>query len=147
MTATTLQLKYTARLKETTDFSSISCTPANGKGYRFVTSNLGDTNNFLPVALIQPGRVLNGGIPIESLSSGYALSMFDTLAGLMKKTRIALKASPLFLKRVGDHYAELQLSNADGICTAPAATGHYDFHEAIDFTPITVVTTHAILSL
>jgi hypothetical protein len=147
--ATTLKkitFKYSKELEATTDFSPATLVQKDQPGFRLVKSNLDDESNFLPQAILVPNRHVHGR-SIAASATGFALSMFESLDLLKTRTRSILKNSPQFLKRVGNHYAQLDLTSEDGASTATNGTGHFDFFEDVTFVPKSAVVSHSELEL
>ncbi len=114
--------------------------------YRFCSSDLNELNNRLPAARLTPSRELKG-TPITTICSAFALSMYDSLGNLTNKARSALKSNPQYLKRIGDHYIEVRITQADGKCTIPNTSGHFDFFEYQGFNIITAIISHQVLPI
>ena len=115
-------------------------------GFRFVTKDLADVQNFKPVALLQPSRAV-GPLSITHCCCGYALSMFQSMKHLRPKAQAMQKSAPLFLKRVGDHYAKIDIQPMDGTCTLPNSSGHFAFFESKGFVGVLAVKEHGVLQL
>lgn len=124
-------MKYTDKLSKIDGCPPKVLTPRTGAAFRFVFSDIGNPNNFLPPAVIKPGRFATAAA--HKCCSGYALSMYETKAQILRSAKEAQKSNPLFLKRIGDHVAELRLEDGDGLCGAASRTGHFDFFEAVAF--------------
>jgi len=139
-------------LRYATEIKKLDCCPPEDTqgldivGYRFAFENVEHAHNYLPVALIQPERV-HAGQPITQCCAGYSLSVFESVDALTKKAKKMLSTSPKFLKKVGDHFVALKISVADGVCTAPNSTGHFDFFEHDGFSGLGSVVEHARLPL
>ena len=110
-------------------------------GFRIVFEKIDHPKNFKPLAILEPKRKVNGR-PITDCCSGYGLSMYCSIQQLRAHVRAVLRTSPLFLKKVGDHYAEIQLSAADGRCSIPSGKGHFDFFEYSGFVATAAVAQH-----
>lgn len=65
--------------------------------------------------------------------------MFSSCQKLKEKASVVVKHSPLFLKLVGDHYAEILLLKGDGLCSSINDVGHFEFYEFKDFNPVVSV--------
>jgi hypothetical protein len=115
-------------------------------GFRFAFGDIKHAHNWLPVAKIQPERT-HSGQPITQCCTGYSLSVFESLDALTRKAKKVLATSPKFLKNVGDHFIALKISSADGVCTLPNTTGHFDFFEFQSFSGTEAVAEHARLPL
>ncbi|MFM0307127.1 hypothetical protein P0D71_04955 [Paraburkholderia sp. RL17-383-BIF-A] len=115
-------------------------------GFRFAFGDIKHAHNWLPVAKIQPERT-HAGQPITQCCTGYSLSVFESLDALTRKAKKVLATSPKFLKNVGDHFIALKISSADGVCTLPNTTGHFDFFEFQSFSGTEAVAEHARLPL
>lgn len=102
--------------------------PCPGSGFRFAFKDASDERNLLPVAILDPDRRFEGKAAKEHCPA-YGLSMFQTLTQLKSRAQLALKTSPNFLKRVGDHYLEFKLLADDGRVTKPTSSGHFEFYE------------------
>lgn len=113
----------------------------NAVGYRFVFKTLSDSRNFRPHALRWPDRQFHGK-PYKECCEAYALSLWKSLPHLQAQVKKTREAAPLFLKKVGDHYAKLVLKPADGISTPAKASGHFSFFEASGFNATNAVTEH-----
>lgn len=139
-------LRYGAEIKK------LDCCPPEGAhgldivAYRFAFEDVEHKHNYLPVALIQPERV-HAGQPITQCCAGYSLSVFESVEALTKKAKKMLATSPKFLRKVGDHFVALKISAADGVCTAPNSTGHFDFFENDGYFGPDSVVEHARLPL
>lgn len=138
-------LKYAQDLAKAINFPPPSLLPRGCEGFRFVHSDLNDGRNFLPVAFIPPRSL--APTPAKPQASLYALSLFDTLDNLQTRARSACKTSPMFLKRVGTHFAKMVLSPTDGAATAPGNGGHFDFYEHLNFVALNAVAEHKELAL
>jgi hypothetical protein len=73
--------------------------------------------------------------------------MFQTLTQLKNRAKLALKTSPNFLKRVGDHYLQFALQANDGRVTTPSTYGHFEFYEFVGTSLSTRVVKHESLAL
>ena len=135
------KLKYYGFLKDIADFPPKYLMAKEVIGYRIVKSDISDRINFTPTAFIK--RPHNkGGVEASLKSTDYALSMFESLEQLEAKARAIVKTVPMFLKRRGDHFAELQLKAQDGACTKANRTGHFDFYEDSSFNGTDAVSRH-----
>lgn len=111
-------------------------------GYRFAFDDIADRRNFLPVALIDPSRMLPGK-PVTACCEAFSLSMFTTLTLLEERVRSAKKNAPNLMKRLGTHYTALLLTPACGNHTAPSKDGHFEFFERQNFNGPAAVLAHA----
>jgi hypothetical protein len=111
-----------------------------GYGYRFAKADLNDESNRLPVSLINPSRWVNRKPAI--CCSSFALSMYSTLDALVQRARVGVENSPMFLKRIGDHYVQLKLTPECGRQTIASDDGHFDLHEYTSFDFQSSVATH-----
>lgn len=140
-----LELKYHR------DISSLAgCPPAPARelrelGYRFATAKLTDACNLLPPYKTSPNRWVGERRTI--CCSAFALSMYVTREALLHRARVGLSNSPLFLKRLGDHYVELSLRPESGRQTPPSGAGHFDLHEYRTFDFMAAVRKHEKLPL
>ena len=146
---TPYQFKYSEEIKTIAD-----CLPENLSntldcGFRFSFSDINNPNNYLPVALINPTRVLSNdsGQPITSCCIAYGLSMYTTKDALEAKAKIAIKSTPKFLKRVGNFYAKLSFTDKCGKHTNPNTDGHFTFFENSSFVGKNAVISHGALCL
>jgi hypothetical protein len=73
--------------------------------------------------------------------------MYVTLEHLLNAARAGLKISPLYLKRLGDHYVQLSLSPDSGRQTQANSKGHFDLHEYQKFDFVTSALEHAKMKL
>jgi hypothetical protein len=126
------------------------CPPAPSRhtqrvGYRFATSSLGEVCNRLPPYKINPTRWI--GSRRGLCCSVFALSMYGTRDALIQRARVALLASPQFLKRIGDHYVELTLAPESGRQTTMTPAGHFDLYEYRGFDFMASVQVHEKMSL
>ncbi|WP_459568538.1 hypothetical protein [Cupriavidus sp. 8B] len=140
-------LRYAKEIQEIAICPPMAVQPLSTVGYRFVFQDLSNKRNFLPVALLQPDRILNDKQPITQCCSGYALSMFTSEENLAGKVRAAKKSAPMLLKRLGDHFVELAITAADGLCGEPSNTGHFDFFERVTFNATAAVRNHRRIDL
>lgn len=126
----------------------ISCPPAPSTsprtvGYRFATSDLADANNALPVIKINPSRFVGEHKPC---CSALALSMYLSLPALINRARKGVKSNPNFLKRLGNHYVEVNISSLGRQCE-PNNEGHFDFFEYTSFNFRQQVLSHGRIEL
>lgn len=112
-------------------------------GYRFGDSDINHPNNGLPVAV----KNKNNSTHHRPNCSSYALSMYVSLDTLKARARCGVNYSPQFLKKIGDHYLKIQLSESSGRQTAPNADGHFDLHEYSSFNLQAAVQEHRLLIL
>ncbi|MGC4062943.1 MAG: hypothetical protein QM749_19725 [Aquabacterium sp.] len=112
--------------------------------YRFAFADLSDARNKLPVSKISPSRFVNE--TPKKCCSGLALSMFQTLPQLTERAAKGIKHAPNFLKRVGDHYVQLDIHEygRQGGCNGE---GHFDFFEYTSFVYEQQVLAHARLAV
>lgn len=134
-----LSLKYSNQLKMTKDFKKTCLVQLNIIGFRYVHSLPPNQTSFLPQAITDPDRELNGGWRMKDTCSGYGLSMFTSLSNIRQRAECLKNSYPNILKRLGSFYAELNLTVNDGACTVPTLKGHFDFHEATMFDPILAI--------
>ncbi len=142
-----VQLKYAAEIK---DIAKCPLRPNFAQiqsAYRFALADVESIKNYLPIALLQPERTLPGSKPVKDCCAGWSLSMFTSLEALQSKARKTIKTSPKFLKRVGDHYAQVKLTDACGVHTGPNSEGHFDFFERSTFDGRQAVLSHGPLGL
>lgn len=139
------QLKYSAEIKSISGCPPTSCTGAARVGFRFAPAKLSH-EAFLPVALIKPQRILKGR-PITQCCTGYSLSLYQSLDQLKKRAEAGIKTSPLFLKRIGDHFVRMTVGPQDGVSSVAAADGHFDFFEYVAFKGLDSVEEHGALML
>lgn len=125
------KMKYTDKLSKIDGCPPKTLVRRQGAAFRFVFSDNNNPNSFLPPAVIKPGRFVTAAARL--CCSGYALSMYETKAQILQRAREAQKSNPQFLKRIGDHVAELHLEDTDGLSGAASKTGHFDFFEAANF--------------
>lgn len=141
-----LTLRYAEEIRSMGNCPPNSSLAREAIGFRFAFEDIHHRNNFLPVALIEPERVV-GSQPVTKCCAGYSLSMFDSVDNLVGRARKIIKHAPLFLKKVGDHFVEVKIAPSDGICTAVNSIGHFDFFEADSFSARAAVVTHGRLPL
>ena len=143
-----MALKYQEMIKTIPNCppKSIKTTALVATAYRAVHKDIQDQRNFKPVALLTPNRSLHNG-KASNCCDAYALSMYVSLDLLLLNLKRLQNACPNFLKRVGDHYAQLSLSDADGHCTSPNSSGHFGFFEHKDFDPLKTIKNHERLGL
>jgi hypothetical protein len=91
-----------------------------------------------------PYAVLDGGNPKECCHWG--LSMYDSLPKMKARFSKVMKVAPNFLRRVGDHYAELALTGSHGRRTN-AKAGHFTFFEYDTFVASACVQSSGSLGL
>lgn len=120
-----------------TEFSGIdNCPPPAAENpatmaYRFAQSTLSDPNNSLPPIKIKPDRFAYGRP--QQCCSGFGLSMFTSLPALRSRADKALKNSPNFLKKLGNHYVKISLTKSSGRQTKADSNGHFDLYEYSTF--------------
>ncbi len=107
--------------------------------YRFATEKLQDEANLLPLAKKDPRRSISKR---EACCSAFALSMYSTLETLRNRARYGVLNSPMFLKRLGDHYIQIELTSESGRQTAPNTSGHFDLYEYKGFDLLASVKIH-----
>jgi hypothetical protein len=134
-------LKYQNDIKKIVGCPSATCVPADVVCYRLVFSDISHRKNFLPVAILEPNRQISSS-SIQQCCSAYALSVFKTLPQLKGHVAKVLKSAPQFLRKVGDHYVELQVTVNDGACGEYRSSGHFSFFEATGFSPAKAVRSH-----
>jgi len=144
--STQFSFRYAAQIKDIEHCPPSQASKLSVIGYRFAFEEFNHKHNFLPLALIQPERI-HVGQPMTQCCTGYSLSVYESLEALKRKAQKVLKNSPQFLSKVGDHFFEMKISGADGICTAPSSTGHFDFFEDKDFSCQNAITKHQRLVL
>jgi hypothetical protein len=137
-------LKYAKNLKTISACPPVAAEQLDVTAFRFSFADKADQRNFQPVAIMQPSRLVCGH-PIADCCSGYALSSYTSLTELQSRAKAGLRTSPLFLKRVGDHFAKFQISSNDGLCTQPGGSGHFDCHEFANFDGHAATTDHGLL--
>ncbi|WP_186014498.1 hypothetical protein [Burkholderia gladioli] len=139
-------LRYAAEIKRLDGCPPKDVTTIDIVGFRFAFEDIDDPSNYLPVAVVKPERVI-AGQPIVQCCTGYSLSVFNSLESLARKAKQVMKTSPLFLRRVGDHFVALKITHNAGVCTEPNASGHFDLFESEDFSYRTSVLNHGRLPL
>lgn len=98
--------------------------------HRFVFENLIHPNNFLPVLIVNPPRMLTPQFAEEGAKClGYALSLFDTLAHAHRRYRQISQYNKNFYKTVGTHIASGQIELTDGVASPVDEHGHITLHE------------------
>jgi hypothetical protein len=115
---------------------------AGGVAFRFAYADRDDRNNFLPIALITPGRMLPDGLQVKKCCACFSLSHFQTLTQLKSAARKGLSRAPNFLKKVGDHFFEVALTAAAGVCTEASGSGHFELFEYQKFDLSAAVARH-----
>ncbi|WP_439889748.1 hypothetical protein ACS7SF_10600 [Ralstonia sp. 25C] len=139
-------------LRYAQEITSIACCPPTEvlsedfEGFRFAFSDLAHTSNYLPIARIQPERIISGR-PVAQCCTAFSLSAFDSLENLVRKAKKILVNNPKFLRLVGDHYVKIGVSGSEGVRTSPNATGHFDFFEATSYAGQKSVVRHDRLPL
>jgi hypothetical protein len=142
-----------AQLKYATEIRNIAKCPMHLNfsqievAYRFALADVESVKNFLPVARLQPERTLPGNKPIKDCCAGWSLSMYTTLEALQSKARKTIKTAPKFLKRVGDHYSQVKLTESCGLHTGPNSEGHFEFFERTTFDGRQALVSHGPLGL
>lgn len=134
-----LRLKYALELQQVCDCPPASSQNPDCNAYRFAFDRL--EKSFTPIALLNPQRTVCGR-PVVQCCEGYSLSMFETLEQLRKMAQAGLNRAPNFLKRIGDHFVHLKLTEVDGVRTLPNSKGHFEFFEATAFDGPTRSLTH-----
>lgn len=140
-------LKYAREIK---DIAQCPCQPNHtdiGIAYRFAHAEVGDSKNFLPLALLDPDRTMPGRKPISTCCEGWSLSMFTTLDALQARAAKAASRNPKFLKRVGEHYTQVKLTVLCGVQTEPTDSGHFEFFERTIFDGFKSVISHGKMAL
>jgi hypothetical protein len=128
------------------NFASIAGCPFEAQvsfgaaSYRIVHADLKHRGNFLPVAVIYPGRFAGDSDRCQCVS--WALSMFEARDQLKKHLLFMQKRNPLWHKIAGDHGVELKVSASHGRRTAASGRGHFSFFEFADFDGTSVVEAH-----
>lgn len=106
--------------------SSFSALQEPLEAVRFAKSSSPTKNDYLPVKIQNPARVLSG--PHERRCSGYAISLFQTVAQARKfLNHIAANS-----KKLGSAWScchKVTLNPGDGIVSPVDDKGHFDFHE------------------
>ncbi|WP_141684909.1 hypothetical protein [Burkholderia stabilis] len=150
--AATMQANVQFVLRYATEIKQLAACPPKGVsaldivGFRFAFEDIEHPDNYLPVAVVKPERAI-AGQPVTQCCTGYSLSVFDSLESLARKAQKALKTSPLFLRRVGDHFIRLKITPDAGVCTVPSDSGHFDLFEADSFSCRGAVLSHERLPL
>lgn len=146
-----VQLKYAVQIKDITKCPSKKLKVEIGIAYRFAFDNLADPRNFLPIALIQPERMVPvpPGVkkPVKECCEAWSLSMYTTLDALQDRARKALETSPLFLKRVGSCFTQIKITPGCGAHTEPNHQDHFEFFERESFDGMKAVIHHGKMAL
>jgi hypothetical protein len=123
-----MDFKYSAELAQYPN-----CPPKNAQqlcrpAFRFVHADLEDKRNFLPVAKLNPARV----IPEHLLCESLALSMFASKESAERRYQSLRRQVKNIYKTIGTHLATCNLSEEDGISTIASETGHFSLFESKD---------------
>ena len=145
--AQAVPLKYAKEIQGIASCPGSLPAPRDMVGFRFVFANIDNPKNFQPVALLQPQRVLKNGTPVTDCCSAYALSMFSSLEAMRQKVGIASESSRLLMKRIGDHFAQVEIRAPNGLCGVPDRRGHFDFFERSTFDGIAATITRGRIPL
>lgn len=110
--------------------NGIQCPPygatsKNLPAWRWVASPL-TSQCFEPPAVRNPNRLLND--PQKACSS-WALSMYTSQSQSIKAFKALEKNIKNARKVLGDHLAHVMITQADGVCTPPDWSGHFDLHQ------------------
>lgn len=120
--------KFTSQLTEL-QVAGIHCPPLGACpkmliAWRWVANPLTD-QCFEPPAVRNPSRQLND--PVKVCSS-WALSMHETESQSIDAFKAVEKIFKKARKTLGDHVAQVQIVQTDGVCTLPDSYGHFDLH-------------------
>lgn len=115
--------------------------------YRFAFLAVKDTQNFLPIALLNPQRSMPGGKHIAKCCEAWSLSMFTTLEALQNKLKKVSETSPFFTKRVGEYFTQIKLTPSCGVHTVPNSSGHFEFFEKASFDGRMAVISHGKIAI
>lgn len=134
------EFRYHKDLRELPDCPPAATTSPLAAGYRFAQSDLKHPNNSLPPIKINPDPFALA--KPKRCCSGFGLSMYATLSALRDRASKGVRHSPLFLKRLGDHYVKVHLTAASGRQTIADSNGHFDLFEYASFDFHTSVAEH-----
>ncbi|EGT4952511.1 MULTISPECIES: hypothetical protein [Enterobacteriaceae] len=128
--STVMDYKYDNHIKNLPQCPPVNAQPTDVTAWRW-TFNPHTGNCFLPVAVIEPKRLLT--IRDGQECSCWALSMFDSEGAAVKRMQQLDLSIPNFKKSKGDHVSMVTITKADGVATAPDSRGHFDFHPCKSF--------------
>lgn len=136
-------------LRYHTELSQIEGCPGprgafDGPGYCMVHESLQHPENFVPKAVLDPGR-LQTASSCKYRCALWGLSMFESLEQLKKHITRVERTTRNFRKLVGGYYAELHLKPSDGVRTTSSNSGHFDLHPSTSFVPKECVRAHEVL--
>lgn len=123
-----MQFKYLVYLETLTNCPPNTCQTRNMNAYRFIFEDVDHQNNFKPVLIIDPKRVLGPDTePVKC--SGYALSFFDSSENARSRYKALTRSHKNIGQKLGSHIAKVQVDVMDGVCSEPNKSGHFDLHE------------------
>jgi hypothetical protein len=114
------------------DIAQISGCPCSASApfqeisYRAVQADIEHRNNFLPKAVLEPDSLK--GVSSSKACGLWGLSMYEDPASLRDMIVRVEKTVKNFRKKIGDHYAEIALSENDGTRTLSNKHRHFDFY-------------------
>lgn len=96
-------------------------------GFRTVHSPINE-RDFLPIAKLDPARYPPG---TERHCASFAISLFSTHEGILRKFAYIRSTNPNIEKDVGTHVAGGDIDETDGVITKPSRhSGHFSLYEA-----------------
>jgi hypothetical protein len=124
------KLKYSVYLRQFSNCPPRDFQEEERMAFRWVHASE-HPNDFLPVNLINPTRVLDNS---DLICMGYGLSMFDSHTGACTKYVALWKRRRAHLQvqmetDLGRHVAQLALMGSDGVSGPVYNHGHFTFHE------------------
>jgi hypothetical protein len=120
-----MQLRYADQLTDVAECPPIHASPPDQLAFRYVRDPVQCPGDFLPVAILQPNRQLDG----TACCSAWALSFFETRDAAILRFAQLKRFVKQIHKKLGTHLAQVQLTQADGVATPPNEYGHFELFE------------------
>jgi hypothetical protein len=131
--------RYEERMNKHSPCPPQARAPWSGKAYRLIPSAI-DPKHFVPQAVANEAVLKDK--KQKSCCSLHSLSMYESADRLKEKILGVLETQPNYLRHLGDHVVELQISQGDGERTAANSYGHFDFFERTSFDAMAVIQSH-----
>lgn len=127
-----MKLKYEEKIANFTPCPQKSAS-INGEliAYRFAHFPCNLAGNFLPIAIMNPSRII--GKSNGHCCSSYGLSMFNSLEQLTEKIKVIEEFTPLVRQTLGSYWVSVKIDKSSGIITPANKEGHFNLHEYVDF--------------
>ena len=122
-------LKYAEHIECLQNCPPGNCQKCTRDAFRFVFADINHPQNFLPVALKNPSRLLGDD---TKRCSDHALSFFNSRENAIGAFQRMSRRFKNIRKTIGDHLATGTLQPQDGVATPVSRSGHFDLFEEDD---------------